>query len=98
MPKKLEIFKLEKSVTDLSKKFGNITDDFKKVSEELKETKEELLQIRAENLDIKARLIKMEIVTNNVSQHSCHECLELNEVLTSIVTKILEKRLYKFYL
>ena len=78
------IEKLEKSLTDLSKKFDNITSEFKKVSEEFKETKEELLQIRAENLDIKAWLTKMEIVTNNVAQYSCHECLELHEVPTSL--------------
>ena len=78
------IEKLEKSVTDLSKKFDNITNEFKKVSEEFKETKEELSQIRAETLDIKARLTKMEIVTNNIAQYSHCECLELQEVLTTI--------------
>ena len=52
------IEKLEKTVTDLYKKFGNIADEFKKVSEELKETKEEISRIRAKNLDINARLTK----------------------------------------
>ena len=63
------IEKLEKSVTDLPKKF-DIINEFKKVSEEFKETKEELSRKRAENLDIKARLTQMEIVTNNVAQYS----------------------------
>ena len=71
-------------MTDLSKKFDNITDEFKTVSEDFKETKEELLQIRAENLDILARLTKMQIVTNNIAQYSCCECLELHEVPTPI--------------
>ena len=78
------IEKLEKSVTDLSKKFENITDDFKKVSGELTETKEELSRLRKENLDINVRLTKMEIKTNNVVQYSRRECLELQEVPTSI--------------
>ena len=60
------IEKLEKSVTDLPKKF-DIINEFKKVSEEFKE---ELSRKRAENLDIKARLTQMEIVTNNVAQYS----------------------------
>ena len=77
------IEKLEKSVTDLSKKFDNITDEFKKVSEE-KQTKEELSRIRAEKLDIKPRLTKMEILTNNIAQYSRREHLELHEVRTSI--------------
>ena len=78
------IEKLEKPVTDLSKKFDNITNEFKRVTQEFKETQEERLQIRAKNLDIKVQLTKMEIVTNNVAQYSCRECLKLHEVLTSI--------------
>ena len=78
------IQKLEKSVTDLSKKFDNITDELKKVSKKLKETEGELSPIKVENLDIKARLTKMEIVTNNVAQYSRRECLELHKVLTYV--------------
>ena len=79
-------------MTDLSKKFDNITNELKKVSEELKETKEELSQIRAENLDIKARWTKMEIVTNKVAQYSPCECLELQEVPTSMSDQDLGKK------
>ena len=42
------------------------------------------MRITAENLDIKARLTKMEIVTNNVTQYSRCKCLALHEVPTSI--------------
>ena len=91
------IEKLEKSVTDLSRKFGNITNEFKKVSEEFKKTKEELLQIRAENLDIMARLTKMEIVTNNVAQYSRRECLELHEVPNSIGDQDLGEKVVQLF-
>ena len=79
-------------MTHLSKKFDNITNELKKVSEELKETKEELSQIRAENLDIKARWTKMEIVTKKVAQYSPRECLELQEVPTSMSDQDLGKK------
>ena len=62
-------------MTDLSKKFDNITNEFKKVSKEVKATKIELSEIRAGNLNIKARLTKIEIVTNNVTQYSRRECV-----------------------
>ena len=53
--------------------------------EELRETKEELSWIRVGNLNIKAQLTKMEIVTNNITQYSLREYLELYKVLTSII-------------
>lgn len=88
------IEKLEKTVTDLSKKFGNIADEFKKFSEGLKETKEEISRIRAENLDINARL-KMEIVINNVAQYCRREYLELHKGLTSISDQDLGEKVVK---
>ena len=51
------------------------------------------MRITVENLDIKAQLTKMEIVTNNITQYSHHECLELRNVLTSISGQELEVKL-----
>lgn len=62
------------------------------VSEELKETKEELSWTREENLEMKVQLTKMEIVTSNVAQYSCCECLELHKVSTSISDQDLREK------